>query len=135
MTCRGGDSLHKLLLRGGYIRRASGIRLFALDVAVLRKVSAIVRQEMDAPGPSKPCCPSCSPPSCGSEVAAGRVTQPVKESCFTCRIARTVSLGLAQPMKSDHSLAADLLRSYRQLPVNLYQIQTKFKMKFVRASA
>jgi len=92
---------HKLLLRAGYIRRLSpGIYAYLpLLWRVLRKVSAIVREELDATGALGRCCPSSSLLSSGSAAAAGPATPPARGSCSTSRIARAGSWAWGPPTR------------------------------------
>jgi prolyl-tRNA synthetase len=121
---------HKLLLRAGYIRRvASGIYAYLpLLWRVLRKVSAIVREELDASGALETLLPQLQPAELWER--SGRwVGYTAGEGIMfhlEDRQGRAFGLG---PTHEEviTALAADLLRSYRQLPVNLYQIQTKFR--------
>jgi prolyl-tRNA synthetase len=121
---------HKLLLRAGYIRRiASGVYAYLpLLWRVLRKVSAIVREELDACGALETLLPQLQPAELWER--SGRwVGYTAGEGIMfhlEDRQGRAMGLG---PTHEEviTALAAELLRSYRQLPVNLYQIQTKFR--------
>jgi len=76
---------HQLLLRGGYIRRVgSGIYAYLpLMWKVIQRITAIVREELNAAGAQKPCFLSCIPLNFGNAVVDGRATQPERESCST----------------------------------------------------
>lgn len=121
---------HRLLLRAGYIRRiASGVYAYLpLLWRVLQKVSAIVRQEMEASGALEVLLPQLQPAELWQRSGrwAGYTDGEGIMFHLTDRQGRELGLG---PTHEEviTSLAADLLRSYRQLPVNLYQIQTKFR--------
>ena len=121
---------HKLLLRAGYIRRlSSGIYAYLpLLWRVLQKISAIVRQEMDATGALETLLPQLQPAELWERSGrwAGYTAGEGIMFHLTDRQGRELGLG---PTHEEviTTLAADLLRSYRQLPVNLYQIQTKFR--------
>ena len=121
---------HKLLLRAGYIRRiGSGIYAYLpLLWRVLQKISAIVRQEMDATGALETLLPQLQPADLWQRSGrwAGYTAGEGIMFHLIDRQGRELGLG---PTHEEviTALAADLLRSYRQLPVNLYQIQTKFR--------
>ena len=121
---------HKLLLRAGYIRRiSSGIYAYLpLLWRVLQKISTIVRQEMDATGALETLLPQLQPADLWERSGrwAGYTAGEGIMFHLTDRQGRQFGLG---PTHEEviTTLAADLLRSYRQLPVNLYQIQTKFR--------
>ncbi len=123
-------SSHKLLLRAGYIRRlSSGIYAYLpLLWRVLQKIKAIVRQEMDATGALETLLPQLQPAELWERSGrwAGYTAGEGIMFHLTDRQGRELGLG---PTHEEviTTLAADLLRSYRQLPVNLYQIQTKFR--------
>jgi prolyl-tRNA synthetase len=121
---------HKLLLRGGYIRRiSSGIYAYLpLMWRVLQKISAIVREEMNAVGSLETLLPQLQPAELWQRSGrwAGYTDGEGIMFHLTDRQGRELGLG---PTHEEviTSLAADLLRSYRQLPASLYQIQTKFR--------
>ncbi len=81
---------HKLLLRAGYIRRiASGVYAYLpLMWRVLKKVSNIVREEMDATGAKNACCHNCNQRSYGKSQDGGRLTPRQKGLCLPSPIAR-----------------------------------------------
>ena len=121
---------HKLLVRAGYIRRiGSGLYTYMpLMWRVLQKVSAIVREEMNAAGAQELLMPQLQPSELWQE--SGRWDTYTKAEgimfSLTDRQGREVGLG---PTHEEviTAVARDMVRSYRQLPVNLYQIQTKFR--------
>ncbi|MFM7267888.1 MAG: proline--tRNA ligase [Cyanobium sp.] len=121
---------HRLLLRAGYIRRiASGIYAYLpLLWRVLQKISTIVREEMDGSGALETLLPQLQPAELWQRSGrwAGYTAGEGIMFHLTDRQGRELGLG---PTHEEviTTLAADLLRSYRQLPVNLYQIQTKFR--------
>ena len=121
---------HKLLLRGGYIRRvASGIYAYLpLMWRVLRKVTAIVREEMDAAGGLETLLPQLQPAELWQRSGRWSGYTAGEGIMFHLQDRQERELGLGPTHEEViTALAADLLRSYRQLPVNLYQIQTKFR--------
>ena len=118
---------HQLMLRAGLIRQvAAGIyNWLPLGHRVLRKVEAIVRQEMDAAGAQETLLPAVQPAELWRE--SGRWDDYGPELLrFSDRHQRDFCLG---PTHEEviTTLAKSEIRSYRQLPVNLYQIQTKFR--------
>jgi prolyl-tRNA synthetase len=120
---------HKLLLRAGYIRQiGSGIYAYLpLMWRVLQKVSQIVREEMDATGAQECLLPQLQPAELWQESGRWDVYK-AEGIAFTLsdRHDRELMLG---PTHEEviTTVAKELIRSYRQLPVNLYQIQTKFR--------
>ena len=121
---------HKLLVRAGYIRRTgNGIYSYLpLMWKVLQNISDIVREEMDATGAQECLLPQLQPSELWKE--SGRWDTYTKAEgimfALTDRQDREVGLG---PTHEEviTALAKDLVRSYRQLPFQLYQIQTKFR--------
>ena len=118
---------HKLMLRAGLIRRlASGLFTWMpLGLRVLRKVEAVVREEMDRAGALELLMPAVQPAELWEE--SGRWDQygPLllrmhdrheREFCFGPTHEEVIT-----------DIARRELRSYKQLPVNYYQIQTKFR--------
>ncbi|MCP9915449.1 proline--tRNA ligase [Cyanobium sp. ATX 6F1] len=121
---------HKLLLRGGYIRRvASGIYVYLpLLWRVLQKISAIVREEMNAVGGLETLLPQLQPADLWERSGRWQGYTAGEGIMFHLVDRQQRSLGLGPTHEEViTALAADLLRSYRQLPVCLYQIQTKFR--------
>ena len=121
---------HKLLVRAGYIRRiGSGIYTYLpLMWRVLQKISQIVREEMDATGAQECLLPQLQP----SELwqASGRWDTYTKAEgiMFALGDRQNRELGLGPTHEEViTTLAKDCIRSYRQLPLTLYQIQTKFR--------
>jgi prolyl-tRNA synthetase len=121
---------HKLMLRAGMIRKlASGLYTWLpTGLKVLRKVERIVREEMDRSGAQEVLMPSIQPAELWQE--SGRFD---------------AMDGLMLRMKDRHErdfvfgptheevitdIARNELTSYKQLPVNFYQIQTKFRDEF-----
>jgi len=118
---------HKLLLRAGFIRRlAAGIYTYLpLGFRVLNNVSNVVRQEMDKAGAQEVFMPSLLPAELWKET--GRWDMYGKELFrIKDRHERDFCLGPThEEVITD--LVRNAIRSYRNLPVNLYQIQTKFR--------
>lgn len=118
---------HKFMLRAGMIRKlASGIYSFLpLGLRCIRKVEQIVREEMNRAGAIEVLLPGVQPAELWQE--SGRWDYYGKELLrFKDRHGRDFCLG-----PTHEEVITDLVRrevrSYRQLPLNLYQIQTKFR--------
>jgi prolyl-tRNA synthetase len=118
---------HQLLLRAGFIRRlASGLYTWLpIGLRVLRRVETIVREEMDRTGALELLMPAVQPAELWQE--SGRWEQYGAELLrLKDRHARDFCFG-----PTHEEVITDLVRrevrSYKQLPVNYYQIQTKFR--------
>ena len=118
---------HKLMLRAGMVRRvASGMYTYLpTGVRVLRKVEHIVREEMNKAGAIEVLMPMEQPAELWQE--SGRWDKMDAELLrFKDRHTRDFVLG-----PTHEEVITDLVRreitSYKQLPLNLYQIQTKFR--------
>lgn len=118
---------HQLLLRAGMIRKlASGLYTWLpMGLRVLRKVEAIVREEMNAAGALEVLMPLVQPAELWQE--SGRWEQYGPELLrLKDRHGREFCAGPThEEVITD--LARNELNSYKQLPMNLYQIQTKFR--------
>src|SRR6188474_2945638 len=118
---------HQLMLRAGLIRRlASGLYTWLpMGLRVLRKVEAIVREEMNRAGAIELVMPMVQPAELWQE--SGRWEQFGPELLrITDRHERSFCLGPThEEVITD--IARRELKSYRQLPVNFYQIQMKFR--------
>jgi prolyl-tRNA synthetase len=118
---------HKLMMRAGMIRKlAAGIyTMLPLGVRVMQKVERIIREEMDRAGAQEVVMPCLLPANLWKE--SGRWEQYGKELFrIKDRHDRDYCLGPThEEVVTD--LARREIRSYRQLPINLYQIQTKFR--------
>ncbi len=118
---------HQLLVRAGYIRQISrGVYDYLpLALRVIRKIESIVRQEMNQAGAQELLMPIASPAELWQE--SGRWDYYGKELIrFKDRHERDFCLG-----PTHEEIVTDLVRrsvrSYRDMPFNLYQIQTKFR--------
>ena len=121
---------HKLLLRAGYIRRiGSGVYAYLPFMwRVLQKVSAIVREEMNATGAQECLLPQIQPAELWRESGRWDTYTQAEGIMFALRDRQERELGLGPTHEEViTAIARDMIRSYRQLPVNLYQIQTKFR--------
>ena len=118
---------HKLMLRAGLIRKlASGLYSWMpIGLKVLRKVEAMVREEMNRAGAHEMLAPPVQPAELWQETGRWDLYGPMmlrikdraeREFCY----APTAEEVLCDIIRRE-------IKSYRQLPVNLYQIQTKFR--------
>ena len=118
---------HRLMLRAGYIRKlASGLYSWMpLGLRVLRKVEAVIRDEMERSGAIELLMPAVQPAELWRESGRWDVFGPQmlkirdrhdNEFCFGPTHEEVIT-----------DIARREIRSYRQLPVNFYQIQTKFR--------
>ncbi|EXA68220.1 proline--tRNA ligase [Acinetobacter baumannii 348935] len=118
---------HQLMLRAGMIRKlASGLYTWLpMGVRVLNKVAAIVREEMNNAGSLEVLMPVTQPASLWEE--SGRYVQYGPELLrFKDRHTNDFVLGPThEEVITD--LARNELKSYKQLPANFYQVQTKFR--------
>jgi prolyl-tRNA synthetase len=118
---------HKLMLRAGLIRKlSSGLYSWMpLGLKVLRKVETVVRDEMNRAGAHEMLAPPVQPAELWQETGRWELYGPMmlrikdraeREFCY----APTAEEVLCDIVRKE-------IKSYRQLPVNLYQIQTKFR--------
>ncbi len=118
---------HQLMLRAGLIRRlGSGLYTWMpLGLRVLRKVEAIVREEMNRAGALELLMPAVQPAELWQETGRWEVFGPQmlkikdrhqRDFCFGPTHEEVIT-----------DVARREIRSYRQLPVNFYQVQTKFR--------
>jgi len=120
-------SSHRLMLRAGLVRQlAAGIYTWLpLGLRVLRKVEAVIREEMDLAGAQEVLMSSVQPAELWKESTRWEAYGP-ELLRFTDRHDRDFCLG-----PTHEEIITDLVRgeitSYKQLPCNLYQIQMKFR--------
>ena len=118
---------HKLLLRAGLVRKLTGglYTFLPLGLRALRKVEAIVREEMNQAGALEVFMPALQPPAIWAK--SGRL-ETAKDVLFHVKD-RARKEWVLGPTHEEviTTLVADEFNSYRQLPVNFYQIQTKFR--------
>ena len=118
---------HRLTLRAGMIRKlAAGLYTWSpLGLRVLRKVEAIVREEMDRAGALEVVMPIVQPAELWQETGRwgkfGAQLLKIKDRkeadyCFAPTAEEVIT-----------DFARQELRSYKQLPVNFYQVNTKFR--------
>jgi prolyl-tRNA synthetase len=117
----------KLMLRAGYIKRsAAGIYTWMpLGLRVLRKVENIVREEMNAAGALELLMPAVQPFELWEESGRGPAYGP-ELLRFKDRHQRDFVIGPTHEEVITDVVRRDV-KSYRQLPIHLYQIQTKFR--------
>jgi prolyl-tRNA synthetase len=118
---------HVLLMRAGMIRQlgAGAYTYMPLGLRVIQKVTQIVREEMDAAGAIELLMPALQPVELWKE--SGRF-----EAYGDLLMKLTISGGHQMALGPTHEevitdMVRDLIRSYKQLPITLYQIQTKFR--------
>jgi prolyl-tRNA synthetase len=118
---------HQLMLRAGLIRRlAAGLYSWLpLGLKTLKKVERIIREEMDRAGALELCMPTLQPAELWKE--SGRWAKYGPELLrFKDRHDRDFAYGPThEEVITD--IARRELRSYKQLPVNFYQVQSKFR--------
>jgi len=118
---------HKLMLRAGMIRRLAGgiYSWMPLGLKVLAKVEAIIREEMNRAGALEVSMPVVQPAELWQESGRWQVYGP-ELLRFRDRHERDFVI---QPTSEEvvTDIARNEIRSYRQLPLHLYQIQTKFR--------
>jgi len=118
---------HRLMLRAGYIKKlASGLYTWMpLGLRVLRKVEAVVREEMNKSGAIELLMPAVQPAELWQETGRWEVFGPQmlkildrheNQFCFGPTHEEVIT-----------DIARREVKSYRQLPLNFYQIQTKFR--------
>jgi prolyl-tRNA synthetase len=118
---------HQLMLRAGLIRRvAAGVyNWLPVGHRVLRKVESIIREEMDAAGAQEVLMPAVQPAELWQQSGRWNDYGPEllrlkdrhqRDFCFGPTHEEVVTM-----------IARNEIRSYRQLPLSLYQIQTKFR--------
>ena len=121
---------HKLMVRAGLIRQltAGAYDFLPLGYRALRKAAQIVREEMDAIGCAEVLLPALQPmelwEKSGRDVAYGDNLMKFKD-----RHGRVSVLGPTHEEVITELMAA-YVNSYKQLPLSLYQIQTKFRDEF-----
>ena len=124
-TVKADNEGHALLLRGAYIRQlGAGIYSYLpLGTRVLQRIQSIVRQEMNAAGAIEVLMPAIQPVELWRET--GRDAMDI---LFRLQDSKGADLVLGP---THEEIVTDIVRagieSYKQLPVNLYQIQTKFR--------
>lgn len=118
---------HKLLVRAGYIRRtAPGIYTWLpLGLRVLRKVEAIIREEMDRMGAQEVHFPALLP---AEPYKATNRWEEYGPTLFTVKDRKQGDYLLAPTHEEMFTLLVkDMYSSYKDLPTTLYQIQTKYR--------
>ena len=118
---------HKLLLRAGLVRKLTGGLYTFLPVGLraLKKVEQIVREEMDSAGALEVFMPALQPPDIWEK--SGRL-ESARDVLFHVKD-RGQKDWVLGPTHEEviTTMVSDEFSSYRQLPINFYQIQTKFR--------
>ena len=118
---------HKLLLRAGLVRKLTGglYTFLPAGFRVLKKIEQIVREEMDCAGALEVLMPALQPPDIWEK--SGRL-ESAQDVLFHVKD-RSKKDWVLGPTHEEviTTLVSNELSSYRQLPVNFYQIQTKFR--------
>jgi len=118
---------HVLLMRAGMIRQlgSGAYSYLPIGLRVMRRAEAIVREEMDAAGALELLMPALHPIELWQESGRDKTMGDVLMQ-FALGGDRRVALGPThEEVVTD--IVRDLLKSYKQLPMTLYQIQTKFR--------
>jgi len=118
---------HKLMVRGGFIRKliSGAYSYLPLGFRVLEKVKGIIREEMDSKGSQEVLLPAIHPPELWKQTGRYDVLGSVLIK-FKDRHGRELVLGPThEEIVTD--LVANNVKSYKELPLILYQIQTKFR--------
>ncbi|KLJ00167.1 proline--tRNA ligase [Luteimonas sp. FCS-9] len=118
---------HKLMLKAGMLRKlGAGIYTWSpLGLRVLRKVEGIVREEMDAAGAIELLMPTIQPRELWEESDRWKKFGPQLLKVKDRKAQEFCYAPTAEEVVTD--FARGELASYKQLPVNFYQIQTKFR--------
>src|SRR5881628_2533880 len=118
---------HKLLLRAGLIRKLTGglYTFMPLGLRALRKIEQIVREEMNRAGALEVFMPTLQPPEIWQQTGRYEI---MKDVLFKARD-RAKKEWVLGPTHEEviTTLVAGEINSYRQMPKNFYQIQTKFR--------
>ncbi len=118
---------HQLLVRAGLVRKLTGglYTFLPMGLRVLRKVENIVREEMNRAGAQEVLMPALQPPEIWQK--SGRY-ETAKDVFFKARD-RAKKEWILGPTHEEviTTLVASEINSYRQVPRNFYQIQTKFR--------
>ncbi len=118
---------HKLMVRGGFIRKliSGAYSYLPLGVKVLQKVEGIVREELDSAGCQEVLLPAIHPPEVWKKTGRYDILGEVLIK-FKDRHGKECVLGPThEEIITD--LVANNVKSYKELPLILYQIQTKFR--------
>ena len=119
---------HQLLVRAGYIRRlSSGVYTYLpLGLRVLQKAARIVREEMDAAGAQEMAMPILQPVELWEQSGRRQALDDAYAAYFVDGRGGHFVLGPTHEEVITAIVAAEV-DSYRDLPLNLYQVQTKFR--------
>lgn len=118
---------HKLLLRAGLVRKLTGglYTFLPLGLRVLRKIEDIIREEMNRAGALEVLMPALQPPEIWMQ--SGRY-ETARDVLYKARD-RSNKEWILSPTAEEviTTLAASEINSYRQMPVNFYQVSVKFR--------
>ncbi len=121
---------HQLLLRGGFIRRvSSGIYAYMpLMWKVIQKIIRIVQTELSSKGCLEALLPQLHPAELWKKTGRWNGYTAGEGIMFNLKDRQGRELGLGPTHEEVITqLAGEILQSYKQLPINIYQIQTKFR--------
>ncbi len=121
---------HQLLIRGGFIKRVtSGIYAYMpLMLRVLKKITCIIQEELNAKGCLETLLPQLHPSEIWQQTGRWNGYTAGEGIMFHLTDRQGKELGLGPTHEEVITkLAAETIRSYKQLPINIYQIQTKFR--------
>ena len=121
---------HRLMIRAGFIRKlASGTYTYLpLGMRMLRKAGQIVREEMDAAGAQEILMPIVQPMDLWRQTGRDVVMEDTLGRFVDHHGRENALAPTAEEVVT--ALAAQEINSYKQLPINLYQINTKFRDEF-----
>src|SRR5947208_2140520 len=118
---------HQLLIRAGLVRKLTGglYTFLPMGVRVLKKIEQIVREEMDRAGAIEVLMPALQPPEIWQQ--SGRY-ETMRDALYKVRD-RAKKEWVLSPTAEEviTTLAAAEVNSYRQLPINFYQVSLKFR--------
>ena len=121
---------HQLLLKGGYIKRVnSGIYAYMpLMLRVIEKISKIIEKELNNIGCNKLLLPQIHPSELWKKSGRWQTYTEGEGIMFNLKDRQGREFGLAPTHEEViTSIAAEIINSYKQLPLCFYQIQTKFR--------
>jgi len=119
---------HKFLAQGGYVDmlQAGVYTYLPLGFRVIKNISAIIREEMDAAGAEELLMPALQPKDIWEET--GRWSGSLKDVMYQFQDAGKKDLGLAATHEEVvYDLVRRFVNSYKDLPLAVYQIQNKFR--------
>ena len=121
---------HKLLLRAGLVRKLTGglYTFLPAGLRVLKKVEQIVREEMDRAGALEVLMPALQPPDIWEKSGRWKSYTQGEGIMFSLKDRQGKELGLGPTHEEVITqIISQTINSYKQLPINIFQIQTKFR--------